>query len=107
MWSFMSGDLLKEVQTYEIVNDSDLSKVIDKLYHIMLYRGHLIIRAGFELTTLVVIANRIILRPLSALFGLQFMLTMEKSVTFIGACANIFLCSYTGQGLGLWCLTPL
>ena len=32
--------------------------------------------------------NRIILRPLSALFGLQFMLTMKKSVTFIGACAN-------------------
>ena len=32
--------------------------------------------------------TRIILRPLSALFGLQFMLTMEKSVTFIGACAN-------------------
>jgi hypothetical protein len=31
---------------------------------------------------------RIILRLLSALFGLQFMLTMEKSVTFIGACAN-------------------
>jgi len=32
--------------------------------------------------------TRIILRPLSALFGLQFMLTMEKSVTVIGACAN-------------------
>jgi len=31
---------------------------------------------------------RIILRPLSALFGLQFMLQMEKSVTFTGACAN-------------------
>jgi hypothetical protein len=30
----------------------------------------------------------IILRPLSALFGLQFMLPMEKSVTFTGACAN-------------------
>jgi hypothetical protein len=32
--------------------------------------------------------TRIILRPLSALFGLQFMLPMEKSVTFTGACAN-------------------
>ena len=31
---------------------------------------------------------RIILRPLSALFGSQFMLLMETSVTFIGACAN-------------------
>jgi len=30
----------------------------------------------------------IILLPLSALFGLQFMLPMEKSVTFTGACAN-------------------
>ena len=33
---------------------------------------------------------RIILRPLSALFGLQFMLPMEKSVTFTGTCANDF-----------------
>ena len=33
-------------------------------------------------------ATRIILRPLSAVFGLQFMLPMEKSVTFPGACAN-------------------
>jgi hypothetical protein len=32
--------------------------------------------------------TRIILRPLSALFGSQFILTMETSVTFIGACAN-------------------
>ena len=32
--------------------------------------------------------TRIILRLLSALFGLQFMLPMEKSVTFTGACAN-------------------
>jgi hypothetical protein len=32
--------------------------------------------------------TRIILRPLSALFGLQFMLPMEKSVTFTAACAN-------------------
>ena len=32
--------------------------------------------------------TRIILRPLSALIGLQFMLPMEKSVTFTGACAN-------------------
>ena len=31
---------------------------------------------------------QIILRPLSALFGLQFMLPMEKSVTFTGTCAN-------------------
>jgi hypothetical protein len=32
--------------------------------------------------------TRIILHPLSALFGLQFMLPMEKSVTFTSACAN-------------------
>jgi hypothetical protein len=32
--------------------------------------------------------TRIILRPLSVFFGLQFFLTMEKSVTFTGACAN-------------------
>ena len=32
--------------------------------------------------------TRIILRPLSALFGLQFLLPIEKSVTFTGACAN-------------------
>ena len=32
--------------------------------------------------------TRIILPPLSALFGSQFMLPMKTSVTFIGACAN-------------------
>ena len=32
--------------------------------------------------------TRIILCSLSALFGLQFMLPMEKSVTFTGTCAN-------------------
>jgi hypothetical protein len=32
--------------------------------------------------------TRIMLHPLSALFGLQFMLPIEKSVTFTGACAN-------------------
>ena len=32
--------------------------------------------------------TRIIMCPLSALFGSQSMLPMEKSVTFTGACAN-------------------
>jgi len=32
--------------------------------------------------------TRIIMRPLSTLFGLQCMLPMKKSVTFTGACAN-------------------
>ena len=33
----------------------------------------------------------ITLHPLTALFWLQFMLPMEKSVTFTGACANEIL----------------
>ena len=32
--------------------------------------------------------TQFIVHPLSALFGLQFMLPMERSVTFTGACAN-------------------
>ena len=35
--------------------------------------------------------TRIVLRPLSALFRLQFMLPMEQSVTFTGACANAII----------------
>jgi hypothetical protein len=48
--------------------------------------NHKKIKAGEMSHTIYVI--RIILRPLSALFGLQFMVPMEKSDTFTVACAN-------------------
>ena len=46
--------LLVEKPEYPKKKPTDLPKINDKLYHIMLYRGHLA-WAGFELTTWVVI----------------------------------------------------
>jgi hypothetical protein len=56
--------------------DSDMSKSINTVVYFDWKMSHTIY------------VTRIILRPLSALFGSQFMLPMETSVTFIGACAN-------------------
>jgi hypothetical protein len=53
-------------------------------------RRNLYIRLRIMLHTVYV--TRIILRPLSALLWSQFMLPMETSVTFIGACADISKC---------------
>ena len=61
--------------------DSDMSKSTNTVVY-----GNLYIRLRNMSHTIYV--TRIILRPLSALFGSQFMLPMETSVTFIGTCAN-------------------
>jgi hypothetical protein len=61
--------------------DSDMSKSTNTVVY-----GNLYIRLRNMSHTIYV--TRIILRPLSALFGSQFMLPMETLVTFIGTCAN-------------------
>ena len=66
--------------------DSDMSKSTDTEVYFDWKTVIYIYACGKISHTMYV--TRIILRPLSALFGFQFMLPMEKSVTFTGACAN-------------------
>ena len=75
----------KHILASMIYFDSDMSKY--KYGSILwLEDGNLLFMLAKMSHTIYV--TRITLRPLSALFGLQFMLKMGKSVTFIGACAN-------------------
>jgi hypothetical protein len=66
--------------------DSDMSKSTDTVVYFD-WKTVIYIYAGGKISHTIYV-TRIILHPLSALFGLQFMLPMEKSVTFTGACAN-------------------
>ena len=64
--------------------DSDMSKSTHTVVY--LEDGNLYLRLRKMSHTIYV--TKLILHPLSALFGLQVMLPMEKSVTFTGACAD-------------------
>ena len=67
--------------------DSDMSKSTNTVLY---FDWKTVIYINLRLRKMLhtIYATQIILPPLSALFGLQFMLPMEKSVTFTAACAS-------------------
>jgi hypothetical protein len=79
----------KHILASIIYFDSDMAKSTNTVVYFDWKTVIYIYACGKKSHTIYV--TRIILRPLSALFVLQFMLPMEKSVTFTGACANDFI----------------
>ena len=66
--------------------DSDMSKSTNTVVFFD-WKTVIYIYSGGKMSHTIYI-TRTILRHLSALFGLQFMPTMEKSVTLTGVCGN-------------------